>query len=370
MTVIKKEQKKVEAKLKKWIKSDPRRIRILAELMVAIPLSRSVQGNDLAANIIRQVQDQSIQQMLRRFYKNEAITWEVFYAPLVREVLKSLKVGLYYLVMDTTKVGAKHRAVTLSLAYKNRSLPLVWQIEPGCKGHSKEKVQVELLKKIYPYLPQCKPVIFLGDSEFDGVLVQRQLRQQGWFYVIRTAPKYYIYADKEAPGVCLASLVPQVNAPAQTRQQVYFTTKHQFGPVDCFACWEDPYDEPLVLIAHLPQTWPFSIRNTYDPRFWTEPLFGDCKEAGFRLSETRLTLPERLSRLFLAVSASYLWMFWLGSQVIIHKQLAQVDRSNRRTLSVFKLGWRWFKQQLKFGLLVPFSLDFSDSFVLPSLKFT
>jgi hypothetical protein len=370
MPVIEKEKEAVQAQLSHWIKSDARRIAILAELIVAIPLSRSVQSGDLAEKIIRKVQDQSIQQMLRRFYKNEAITWEVFYAPLIEEVLKNLEMEVYYLVMDTTKVGAKHRAVTLSLVYQKRCIPLVWQIEKGCKGHSQEKVQVDLLQQLYPYLQTESPVIFLGDTEFDGILVQKQLRAQGWFYVIRTSPKLYIYPDQEAPGIQLASLVPQVNDPAQTYRQVYFTSKYQFGPVDCFACWEDPYDEPLILLAHLPPNWALSIRQTYKPRFYTEPLFGDCKEAGFRLSQSKLTLPDRLSRLFLATCASYLWMLCLGSQVLVEENLAQVDRSNRRTLSIFKLGWRWFKRQLKFGLLVPFSLDFSFSFVLPLLKFT
>ncbi len=57
----------------------------LADLTVAIPLSRSLQSPDLAENIIRDVQDQSIAQMLRRFYKNEAITWETFCWPILKQ---------------------------------------------------------------------------------------------------------------------------------------------------------------------------------------------------------------------------------------------------------------------------------------------
>ena len=135
MNLIKNHVEHIKTELAKYIDSDIRRINVLAELMIAIPLSRSTQGNDLAENIIRDVQDQSIQQMLSRFYKNDAITWECFYAPLVKLLLKSLSLPTYYLVIDTTDVGSNHRALVLSLSYQNRSLPLIWKVEKGTKGH-------------------------------------------------------------------------------------------------------------------------------------------------------------------------------------------------------------------------------------------
>ena len=124
-------------------------------------------------------------------------------------------------------------------------------------------------------------------------------------YVLRTPPSLYIYPAKHEVGTRLGDLVPTVDAPAQTQTQVYFTTKHLFGPVNCFACWEAPHDQPLILLYHLPEQWGYSARTTYGVRFWTEPLFGDCKEAGFRLSQSQLDDDDRLSRLFLAAGAHW-----------------------------------------------------------------
>ncbi|MFQ5874372.1 MAG: hypothetical protein ACE5JL_11300, partial [Dehalococcoidia bacterium] len=73
---------------------------IRADLMIAVPLSRSLQSPDLAENIIRDVQDQSIAQMLRRFYKNDAITWEKFYWPILKQLLDRLDLEVYCLVAD------------------------------------------------------------------------------------------------------------------------------------------------------------------------------------------------------------------------------------------------------------------------------
>jgi hypothetical protein len=173
------ERQKVHEQLCQWIEEDPRRLAILADLMIAIPLSRSLQSQDLAENIIREVQDQSIAQMLRRFYKNKAITWETFYLPLIKRLLDQLDLAVYYLLADTTDMGQGHRALVLSLAYHKRSLPLIWQVEPGSNGHTTEDQQVELLQRLQAHFQPDKLVIFLGDSEFDGVKVQRQLDGQG-----------------------------------------------------------------------------------------------------------------------------------------------------------------------------------------------
>ena len=225
MSITLHQQEKVQRKLGGWITNDPRRLRILAELIVAIPLSRSVQSGDLASNVIRDVQDRSIAQMLRRFYMNEAITWEEFYWPQVERVLKSLYVPVYKLLIDTTDVGTEHRAVVLSLAYHNRSIPLVWVVEKGKKGHTSEAVQVELLRKLSTKFKPTKPVIFLGDSEFDGVLVQRELNQLNWFYILRTSPSLHIYQHDAEVGSQLGSLVPSADMPEQAREQVYFTAQ-------------------------------------------------------------------------------------------------------------------------------------------------
>ena len=361
------ERQKVHEQLGQWIEDDPRRLAVLTDLVIAIPLSRSLQSPDLAQNIIRDIQDQSIAQMLRRFYKNDAITWEKFYLPILRQLLDQLDLETYYLVADTTDVGQGHRALVLSLAYHKRSLPLIWHVEPGSKGHTKEDLQVELLKRLHAHFQPDKPVIFLGDSEFDGVKVQQQLSLQGWYYACRTSPSLYVYPDGEEDGFPLGDLVPEPGSPAQQLDSVEFTTKHRYGPVSCFACWEEPHEDPLVLIYHLPPGW--SPRQTYKRRFWTEPLFGDCKEAGFRLSTSRLKHPERLSRLFLAIAVAYLWMVCLGVQTIRKGVADLVDRSNRRTLSVFKTGWRWFKRRIKLGHTVLIYLTLPSDFDLPALKY-
>ncbi len=350
---MKSEQTEIFKALSELIVSDPRRIKVLSEIMNAILHSHDLTGGELAGHIYREVEDSSIAQMLRRFYKNERVTWESFYAPLIEELLKTFREPLSYVLIDTTDVGSSHRAVVLSLAYHHRTFPLIWHVEPGVKGHTSEEVQCALLKKFSDHIHLKGTVIFLGDSEFSGVSVLDYVHHTlHWYYVCRAKPNWYVWLDEQT-GHPLADLVPEPSYQIQQLEQVDYTSQHRFQ-TNIYAYWEPKYKDPLILLYHLPPG--FHPRIHYYPRFWTEPLFGDCKEAGFRLNTSRLTLPERLERLFLACAASYIWMVALGAQVIVQGLRHWVDRSHRRTLSIFKIGWRWFKRQLKFQHIVPFSL--------------
>ena len=77
-----------------------------------------------------------------------------------------------------------------------------------------------------------------------------------------------------------------------------------------------------------------------------------------------------MGRLLLAVASSYIWMVSLGAHLFAHGDAALVDHPNRRTLSIFKAGWRWFKRQLKLKKLVAFDLLFPENIALPPLAFT
>lgn len=344
----------------------------MADIVYAVLNSRSLSAGDLAGNIFRDVNDPSIVQMLRRFYKNEHISWETFYVPILKELLKTLPQKLNYVLIDTTDVGSKHRMISISVAYKGRSLPLVWQVEPGVKGRSKDEIQLKLLKKLKKHITLKGCVIFLGDCEFSSAPVLEYVKEElKWYFSCRVKPSHhFIQKDEtEAEGEKqqpLSSLVPKVDCSPKTCLEVEYTAKHRFK-TNIYACWEKGHKDPLILAYHLPPA--FLPRPHYSPRFWIETLFGDCKEGGFRLNTTRLQHPPRIARLFLACAIAYIWMTVLGAQVIKARLAKTVDRPHRRTLSIFKIGWRWFKRQLKLDKLVHFTLTLPSVLFLPILSY-
>jgi hypothetical protein len=102
--------------------------------------------------------------------------------------------------------------------------------------------------------------------------------------------------------------------------------------------WDDQEDEPLCLISTL--TINEAPHCVYDMRFWIETLFGQQKSRGFALNRTQMTTPEHIDRLLLAVAIASCLTLGLGTHLVIIKQTKRVDRSDRRDLSLFQLGWR------------------------------
>jgi len=68
----------------------------------------------------------------------------------------------------------------------------------------------------------------------------------------------------------------------------------------------------------------------------------------------------RLSRLTLAVALLYVWFIAFGADIVKQDLRSEVDRSNRRDLSLFRFAWDFLQRALLFDL--PFYVSFSPFF--------
>jgi hypothetical protein len=91
---------------------------------------------------------------------------------------------------------------------------------------------------------------------------------------------------------------------------------------------------------------PRASLRLYRRRMWIEEMFGDMKKHGFDLEASHLRHFLRLSRLTLAVCLLYLWLVAMAEYVIISHQAHEVDRTDRRDLSLFRLGWDFVERRL------------------------
>lgn len=101
--------------------------------------------------------------------------------------------------------------------------------------------------------------------------------------------------------------------------------------------WQAGEKEPWFLTTTLLQPRP--TLRLYRVRMWIEELFGDLKKHGFDLERTHLRHFLRLSRLTLVVCRLFIWLVALGEFVLANALSAQVDRTDRHDLSIFRLGW-------------------------------
>ena len=115
--------------------------------------------------------------------------------------------------------------------------------------------------------------------------------------------------------------------------------------------WQRGETEPWFLATNL--VCPQATVRLYRLRMWIEEMFGDLKKHGFDLEMTHLRHFLRLSRLTLVVCLLFIWLIALGEYVLTHNLANRVDRTDRRDLSVFRLGWDFLEDCLRLGDPIP-----------------
>lgn len=79
-----------------------------------------------------------------------------WYSPVVRELLQKVVASgqEVRLIIDGTQVGGGHRLLMVAVAYRRRSLPIVWTWVKGSRGHSLATTPCALFAYIRTLLPE------------------------------------------------------------------------------------------------------------------------------------------------------------------------------------------------------------------------
>ena len=128
-------------------------------------------------------------------------------------------------------------------------------------------------------------------------------------------------------------------------EETYFTAQ-EFGPLMAFAWWDENCDEAIYLITSLTNV--DEACGYYRKRALIETFFSDQKSRGFGIDKSRISDPQRLERLLLGAFIAYIWMIWLGVEVVQKGYTSLIDTA-RGDKSIFSLGVTWLKNRIKYG---------------------
>jgi len=292
------------------------------------------------SHIARKLPGQSLKlskvKKLSRLLDNRHIQVRPWYEPVARELLTTaVNHGqTVRLLVDGTKVGNGHQLLMVALAYRRRALPIAWTWVKGKRGHSSAQKQCALLAYVHGLLPVGARVEVAGDSEFGAIDVLRLLDRWGWGYALRQKGSHLLCATAQSTWKRCDSWVTQ---PGQScwLGSILLTQKHAYS-TGFLALWQKGESEPWLLATNLASAQ--DTRRLYGVRMWIEEMFADFKGHGFDLEASRLDHFLRLSRLTLAVALLYIWIVTFGSQTIKNGKRRLVDRSDRRDLSIFRIG--------------------------------
>jgi hypothetical protein len=329
-----------------------RHFNTLALLICGIVGAGHTHLSEVATHSPEKTKVESRVKKFKRWLMNGKVSQEVYWQPFAKGLVAKLAQhkNEVTLVIDGSTMGRHCVGLVVGIVYAGRALPLGWLVRKGAKGHFAQTDHLALLSQVKPLVPAGTKVIFLGDGEFDGTLLQAELAWSHWHYVVRTAcnsrlrvgQEWYSMADL---GVRRGGL--------EWRNGVGFSSEG-YGSLLALAYWDKQYEEPIYLISNL--ACPHQAIDYYKRRWRIETFFSDQKSRGFRLTESHLDRPALLERLFIALALAYWWLTYLGVVARQRDEDQIVHRTERCDLSFFKLGWRYLGELLNRSRKIPVDL--------------
>lgn len=341
-------------------------VKTLAMLITGMILGPHVQLFAIALCVPVGIKLLSLVRQFERFLADDRVDVEQFFEPFIYAMIISLGNETAYLIIDCTQAGPKCRTLFIGLAYHSTVLPIAWKTLKGKKGHVKGQFQKQLLDKIQQQFRYCRRVIVLGDAEFSNAPVINSLTPKNWGFVFRFQSNYRLQTEPGGRWQSAQELYEAAGLkPGQVKhwENVAFTEAHQISGLTVTVHWAIGEEEPLCLISNIPVCeHPHLV---YERRYWVETLFGNCKSRGFQLARTQMTTPAHIDRLILAIAIATCITLGLGTHLIVIGQSDQVDRPERRDLSLFQIGWRWLYRLLALDRLHELEIVFRWDFKLP-----
>jgi hypothetical protein len=339
-------------------------------MLTGLFLGRHVQLWQMAVWAPLGIQLPSIVRRFERWIADPGVEAAKFFKPFFLAAQASLGNETAYLLIDCTQAGKRCRTLLIGLAYHGTVIPIVWKTVKGSKGHVTGELHRTLLEEVYPLFRYHRQVVVLGDAEFSNEKVIGWLRQVRWDFVLRFQSSYLLQttiggdwqstrALYESAGLQAGQVLHWVN--------VTFTQAHRFARLHVTIQWAEGETDVLCLVSTL--TAEEEPHVIYDMRYWIETLFGNQKSRGFQLARTQMTTPEHIDSLVLVLAIATCLVLGLGTHLTLIEETRQVDRADRRDLSLFQTGWRWFFRLLALDRLAEFQMVFSWRFKLPPAGF-
>jgi hypothetical protein len=287
---------------------------------------------------------QSTQRRFRRWLGNRRIEVAPLYGPLIQQALQAWGKHAVYLALDSSMLGNQYCVIRLSVVYRGRAVPLVWEVIEHGSSSVTHAAYAALLDAVPALLPVGVKVVFLADRGFADTELFAHLQRLGWHFRIRIKASFSVLRPGQGVGkVEDFSLAP---GRALFLQHVAITAK-AFGPVSLALARHSSTGEYWYLVSDEP-TRAFTFEE-YGRRFDIEENFLDDKSNGFQLESSLVRDADALTRLCFVVAVATLYLVAQGTQVVAQQKRRWVDPHWLRGNSYLRIGWQWVKSALARG---------------------
>ena len=296
----------IEAELAQRLPRQRKTQRGKLALLVATMLSeRSANLMDLAAALPRPAERTDMRyQWIARLLANPRVDCDAVMRPFAEAALRQAGAtgGTVVLLLDQSKVSARHQMLVLSVRVGERALPLAWRVREtrGSIGFAEQR---ELLTLVAGWLPADARIVLMGDRFYGSPDLIALCRGLGWDWRLRLKQDLLVFeaggettlADCFTRGEHLLSDVELTEQRART----HVAMVHEAG-----------HPEPWIIALSQPP----SVHRAFDYglRWGIEAMFSDFKTRGFNLEDSQITRTDRLDRLVLVLSLALYWAVSTG----------------------------------------------------------
>jgi hypothetical protein len=215
------------------------------------------------------------------------------------------------LAMDATTLGQRFTVLALSVVYRGCAIPVAWVVVSATSKGTWRPHWEGLFTLLQGSVPAEWMVLVLADRGLYARWLYRHIVGCGWHPFLRINHGG-LFRPHDAPGFRpLATAAPRAGTGWS-------------GTVDCFvtrecrltctllARWDEPHAEPWLVLTDLgPEEADVAW---YGMRSWIECGFKQTKRGGWQWQQTKMTDPERASRLWLAMAVATLWALSVGGE--------------------------------------------------------
>lgn len=304
---------------------------LFAQLMVAFCAVRTVNLKQVVNAIQSRATADSRYRQLQRFFASTDICFDGIARFIVRLFFDES--ARFSLTMDRTnwQYGrANINILMLGICYKKRAIPVCWMML-NKKGNSSTSERIFLISRFINLFGSERINVLLADREFVGGDWFCWLRKQSIPFNIRIKQNAITTnsrgLDVEIDGLFYHLRPGEEQALKGVRQ-----------------LWQEPVylaglrlsDGELLIVA----TSAFSSDSIkiYAKRWEIETLFECLKGRGFNFEDTRLTTPERVSKMVAVLALTYCWAHKTGEWRCEQGDGLKVKKHGRLEKSLFRHG--------------------------------
>ena len=327
-----------------WL--DKRHRITLAGMVVGLIMSAKINLSEWAPFVGGRARfAQSRERRMKRWLYNKRIEALALYTPLIQTALQDWGEQKVYVALDTSMLWNTYCLIRLSVVYRGRAVPLVWQVIEHASSTVGLAQYRDLLQSAQRLLPPQAEVVLLADRGFVDTALMAYLNETlHWHFCIRFKKGIQLYRQGRRKR---RKLRPQA-AHGHARFYHNVWVSHElYGPVHIAFARLKGSRETWFIVSDQPtdaQTF-----EQYGLRFDIEENFLDDKSNGFQLEASQIRDAQALTRLCLVVAVATLLLVSQGTDVVNKGRRRWVDPHWLRGLSYLKIGWRWVKQAIHQG---------------------